>query len=147
MTNTLPSDPFGLQRFLEAQRDVYAQVTMELRAGRKQSHWMWYVFPQIKGLGQSPMAQKYSIASLEEAKAYLTHPALGDRLRECTRHVIAVSGTAIEDIFGYPDHLKFHSSMTLFAHATDDKSVFMAALMKYCHAEFDHQTIKRLKLQ
>jgi uncharacterized protein (DUF1810 family) len=137
-------DPYALQRFIDAQRAVYAQVETELRAGRKESHWMWYIFPQIKGLGQSAMAQKYAISSVAEATEYLNHPELGKRLRKCTELVTAINGRSIEDIFGYPDHLKFHSSMTLFAHATNDNQVFMDALGKYYRSEFDQQTIERL---
>ena len=137
-------DPHSLQRFVDAQRGVYAQAEAELRAGRKESHWMWYIFPQIKGLGQSPMAQKYAIASVAEATAYLNHPDLGGRLRECTHLVTAINGRSIQDIFGYPDHLKFHSSMTLLAHAADDNQVFMDALRKYYRSLFDHQTLERL---
>lgn len=138
------TDPHNLQRFLDAQRGVYARAEVELRAGRKDSHWMWYIFPQIKGLGHSATAQEFSISSLDEAKAYLNHPTLGPRLRECTRLVTTVNGRSIEDIFGYPDHRKFHSSMTLFAHATTDNQLFMDALKKYCCSEFDPQTIERL---
>jgi uncharacterized protein (DUF1810 family) len=137
-------DPYDLQRFVDAQRGVYAQAEAELRAGRKQSHWMWYIFPQIKGLGQSAMAQTYAISSGAEATEYLNHPELGNRLRECTQLVTAIDGRSIQDIFGYPDHLKFHSSMTLFARATNDNQVFMDALKKYYRSEFDHQTIERL---
>jgi uncharacterized protein (DUF1810 family) len=138
-------DPYKLQRFIDAQQGLYAQVQTELAAGRKTSHWMWFVFPQIKGLGLSATAQKYAVSSLDEAKAYLDHPVLGPRLRECTRLVIAVNGRTIEDIFGYPDHLKFHSSMTLFALAAGDDHVFMKALHKYWQAKQDEQTIERLK--
>jgi uncharacterized protein (DUF1810 family) len=137
-------DPHALQRFVDAQRGVYAQAEQELRDGRKESHWMWYIFPQIKGLGQSAMAQKYALSSVAEAADYLNHPELGKRLRKCTELVTAINGRSIEDIFGYPDHLKFHSSMTLFAHATDDNQIFMDALRKYYRSEFDHQTIERL---
>jgi len=137
-------DPYDLQRFLDAQRESYLQAQLELRAGRKDSHWMWYIFPQIKGLGASSMAQKYAISSLDEAKAYLGHSLLGHRLEECTKLVTAVQGRSIEDIFGYPDHLKFHSSMTLFAHAANDKQIYMEALRKYFRSEFDQQTIARL---
>jgi uncharacterized protein (DUF1810 family) len=137
-------DPYTLQRFVDAQRSVYAQVITELRAGRKESHWMWYIFPQIKGLGQSAMAQKYAVSSVREATEYLNHPELGKRLRECIQLVTAINGRSIEDIFGYPDHLKFHSSITLFAHAADDNQVFMHALRKYYGSEFDQQTVERL---
>jgi uncharacterized protein (DUF1810 family) len=137
-------DPYTLRRFVDAQRGVYAQVEAELRAGRKESHWMWYIFPQIKGLGQSAMAQKYALSSVAEATEYLNHPELGKRLRECTQLVTAIDGRSIQDIFGYPDDLKFHSSMTLFARATNDNQVFIDALRKYYRSEFDHQTIERL---
>ena len=105
---------------------------------------MWYIFPQIKGLGQSAMAQKYAIASVAEATAYLNHPDLGERLRECTRLVTAINGRSIQDIFGYPDHLKFHSSMTLFAHAARDKTPFETALNTYFGGEPDPGTVARL---
>jgi uncharacterized protein (DUF1810 family) len=137
-------DPYNLQRFVDAQRVVYEQVEMELRSGRKDSHWMWYIFPQIEGLGRSSMAQKFAISSLEEAKAYLDHPLLGLRLRKCSRLVTSVDGQSIEDILGFADNLKFHSSMTLFAHATHDNQVFMDALRKYFRSEFDSQTLSRL---
>ena len=137
-------DPCTLQRFVDAQRGVYAQAETELRAGRKESHWMWYIFPQIKGLGQSAMAQKYAISSVREASEYLNHPELGTRLRECTRLVTAIDGRSIEDIFGCPDHLKFQSSTTLFAHATKDSLVFMNALRKYFRSAFDQKTVERL---
>jgi uncharacterized protein (DUF1810 family) len=135
-------DPYDLQRFVDAQRVVYEQVELELRAGRKNSHWMWYIFPQIEGLGHSSMAQKFAISSLEEAKAYLEHPLLGLRLRKCSALVTSVDGRSIEDIFGHTDGLKFHSSMTLFAHATADNRVFMDALRKYFRSEFDGQTLR-----
>jgi uncharacterized protein (DUF1810 family) len=137
-------DPYILQRFLDAQRGVYAQAEAELRAGRKESHWMWYIFPQIKGLGQSAMAQKYAISSVAEATEYLNHPELGNRLRDCTQLVTAIDGRSIQEIFGYPDYLKFQSSMTLFAHAAHDNEVFMDALKKYYRSGFDRQTIERL---
>jgi uncharacterized protein (DUF1810 family) len=141
---TTAPDPYALQRFVDAQRAVYAQVETELRAGCKESHWMWYIFPQIKGLGHSAMAQKYAISSVAEATEYLNHPELGTRLRECTRLVTVINGRSIQDIFGYPDHLKFHSSLTLFAHATGDNRVFLDALKKYYRSEFDQPTLERL---
>jgi uncharacterized protein (DUF1810 family) len=137
-------DPHNLRRFLDAQNGIYSQVVAELRSGRKETHWMWFIFPQVKGLGTSPTAQMYAISSLDEAKAYLNHPVLGIRLRECTQLATAVNDRSIEDIFGYPDHLKFHSSMTLFARADDDNQVFTGALKKYFHSKFDSQTIQRL---
>ncbi|KVZ93180.1 DUF1810 domain-containing protein [Burkholderia ubonensis] len=137
-------DPYDLQRFVDAQDPVYAQVCDELRSGRKRSHWMWFVFPQIEGLGDSVMAQRYAIASLREADAYLRHPVLGKRLRECTRLVNHVDGRSIQEIFGYPDYLKFRSSVTLFAHATSDNAVFVEALEKYYGGEADHSTLARI---
>jgi uncharacterized protein (DUF1810 family) len=137
-------DPYNLQRFVDAQREIFGQVLSELREGRKQSHWMWYIFPQIKGLGSSPMAQRYAILSLDEARAYWGHSVLGDRLRECTQLVTAARGQSIEDILGYPDNLKFHSSMTLFTHATKHEAVFEDALRKYFRSEYDHLTMERL---
>lgn len=116
----------------------------ELRAGHKGSHWMWFVFPQIQGLGHSPTAQRFAISSLAEAEAYLRHPVLGPRLRECTQLVSAVEGRSIEEIFGHPDYLKFRSSMTLFAHATDEDQVFSDALRKYFGGEYDPLTLERL---
>ncbi len=134
-------DPYDLQRFVDAQRGVYAQVELELRAGRKESHWMWYIFPQLAGLGHSPMAHKFALSSLEEAKAYLDHALLGPRLRNCTGLVLAVEGRAIEDIFGFPDNLKFHSSMTLFSCAAEDNRIFTDALKKYFRSEADSRTM------
>ena len=142
--HNVTADTYNLQRFLDAQRSVYEQAERELRAGRKQSHWMWFIFPQIKGLGHSAMTQRYAISSLAEAKAYLDHPVLGPRLRACTQLVTNINGLSIEEIFGYPDYRKFQSSMTLFANATDDNQVFEDALQKYFRAEHDLQTIESL---
>jgi uncharacterized protein (DUF1810 family) len=138
------SDPYDLQRFVDAQNPVYDKVRPELRDGSKRSHWMWFVFPQIEGLGSSPLARKFAISSLAEAAAYLQHPVLGPRLSECTELVNHVEGRTIEQIFGYPDDLKFRSSMTLFAHATPDSRVFLDALQKYSKGEFDPATMERL---
>ncbi|MBN3785786.1 DUF1810 domain-containing protein [Burkholderia sp. Ac-20353] len=137
-------DPHDLQRFVDAQDPVYAQVCDELKSGHKRSHWMWFVFPQIEGLGDSAMAQRYAIASLDEADAYLRHPVLGERLRACTRLVNHVDGRSIQEIFGYPDYLKFRSSVTLFAQATRDNAVFIEALDKYFGGEADHDTLARI---
>jgi uncharacterized protein (DUF1810 family) len=139
-------DPYNLQRFIDAQRGSYEQAVKELTAGHKQTHWMWYIFPQIQGLGRSTMAQKYAVSSLDEAKAYLEHRILGPRLRECTQLVTAVKLSTIEDILGYPDNLKFHSSMTLFAHATAGNQIFVDALKKYFRSEFDSSTITRVQM-
>jgi uncharacterized protein (DUF1810 family) len=135
---------YDLERFVAAQDGVFEQVVRELRQGRKGSHWMWFIFPQIAGLGQSAMAQRYAIGSLEEAKAYLRHPVLGPRLNECTRLVNAIDGRTIEEIFGYPDDLKFRSSMSLFARAADDEPVFAEALEKYFGGAPDPLTTERL---
>jgi uncharacterized protein (DUF1810 family) len=137
-------DPFDLQRFVDAQAPVYERVITELREGRKRSHWMWFVFPQIAGLGSSPMAQRYAISSRAEAAAYLAHPVLGPRLIECTRLVTATEGRSIHDILGSPDDMKFHSSMTLFAVAAPNSADFRAALDKYFGGESDPATLARL---
>jgi uncharacterized protein (DUF1810 family) len=120
-----------LDRFVDAQEAVYPAVLAELTAGRKRTHWMWFVFPQIAGLGSSPTAQRYAIGSLDEARAYLAHPVLGPRLVECARAVLSTDGKSAEDIFGYPDDLKLRSSMTLFARAADDPAVFQAVLDRF----------------
>jgi len=138
-------DAFNLQRFVDAQRGVIERVYSELRAGRKQSHWMWFVFPQVSGLGTSRMAQEYAISSLAEAGAYMAHPVLGPRLKACAELVNAIEGKSIEDIFGYPDHLKFHSSMTLFAGAAPDEPVFERALRKFFDGKLNQATLDRLR--
>lgn len=137
-------DPFDLKRFVDAQERVYGDVVDELRAGRKRSHWMWFVFPQLRGLGGSAMAARFGIASLEEAGAYLRHELLGKRLRECARLVTAVQGRSVGQIFGSPDDLKLCSSMTLFARATDDNQDFLAVLDKYYDGRQDRLTLERL---
>ena len=138
------SDPFDLQRFVDAQNSIYDEVCAELRDGRKRGHWIWFVFPQLRGLGSSHMATVFGISSRQEAVAYLDHPVLGPRLRECTRLVNLVQGRAIGQIFGYPDDLKFRSSMTLFASVSSDSQVFEDALQKYFGGESDPLTLKRL---
>lgn len=140
----MTDDTYQLQRFIDAQAPVIEQVRTELRHGRKQSHWMWFVFPQIKGLGESPISQHYAITSLAEAQAYLAHGVLGPRLRECTDLVLQIQAPSIEHIFRRPDNLKFQSCMTLFAHATPDNGIFKTALQKYFSGEFDFLTIERL---
>ena len=139
------TDQHDLERFVRAPEPVIAQVREELGAGRKRSHWMWFVFPQIAGLGHSAMAQRYAIASLEEARAYLGHPVLGSRLIELTELVNRANGRSVHDIFGRPDDLKFHSSMTLFAQAKPDTPVFQAALDKYFGGVMDQGTLGKLK--
>jgi uncharacterized protein (DUF1810 family) len=125
------TDAFDLQRFIEAQAPVYTQVCAELRRGRKATHWMWFIFPQVAGLGLSPTAVRYAIGSSAEAHAYLAHPLLGARLRECTALTLGVEGRTAHEIFGSPDDLKFHSSMTLFAAVAEGEMIFDAALRKY----------------
>jgi len=136
-------DPYNLQRFLDAQERVYGTVLDELRAGHKRSHWMWFIFPQIHGLGHSVMAQRYEISSLDEARAYLAHPILGARLRECSRIVAGASGRTVEEIFGYPDDMKFRSSMTLFAQASPGE-VFDECLRIHFDGQPDPLTLSRL---
>jgi uncharacterized protein (DUF1810 family) len=138
------ADPFDLQRFVEAQAPVYDEVRRELKAGRKQSHWMWFIFPQIAGLGQSPMSIRFAIASLDEAKAYLAHPILGARLRECAGLTLDVEGRSARDIFGSIDEMKFRSSMTLFAQAAPDEDLFPRCLDKYFAGGRDPATLARL---
>jgi len=138
------NDSYHLRRFVDAQDPVYERVCAELRNGRKTSHWMWFVFPQLRGLGQSQMAHAFGISSRAEAEAYLKHPVLGARLRECTRLVNLVEGRSIEEIFGYPDDLKFRSSMTLFASAQAEDPVFQDALKKYFGGEPDPRTLELL---
>jgi uncharacterized protein (DUF1810 family) len=137
-------DPYNLERFVEAQEPVYAQVCAELRQGQKTGHWMWFMFPQIRGLGSSETAQYFAISSRREAIAYATHPVLGPRLRECAGLVARVDNKSLEQIFGYPDNLKFHSSMTLFARTAEDNQVFLNALKKYFSGKLDPQTLARL---
>ncbi len=137
-------DAFNLQRFVDAQAPVYDNVRRELRAGCKTSHWMWFIFPQIQGLGHSPTARKYAISGRDEAKAYLQHPILGPRLIECTNLVNQVEAKSADGIFGYPDDLKFRSSMTLFAEVSPDNPVFVDALDKYFGGEPDQLTLDRL---
>lgn len=139
------SDPFELQRFVEAQARNYDDALAELKAGRKTSHWMWYVFPQIAGLGSSAMAQRYAIGSLAEAQAYLAHPVLGPRLRDCVAAVNAVRGRTAHEIFGSPDDIKFRSSLTLFAAAAPDEALFGRALSAYFAGEPDPRTLQALK--
>ncbi len=136
--------PFDLDRFVEAQDPVMEDVRRELSAGRKRSHWMWFVFPQLSGLGQSAMARRYAIASLEEARAYLKHPILGPRLLDCSDLVNRVEGRPIEDILGSPDDLKFHSCMTLFSLADPAAPVFKQALVRYFGGAPDRLTTARL---
>ena len=135
---------YNLDRFVTAQAPLYGRVCDELRAGHKTSHWMWFIFPQIAGLGSSPTARFFAIASLAEAVAYLQHPVLGPRLRECTNLVNGIEGRSAFDIFGSPDDLKFRSSMTLFNEAASDIVVFQQALDQYFAGEPDRRTLEIL---
>ncbi|SHH98333.1 DUF1810 domain-containing protein [Bradyrhizobium erythrophlei] len=138
------TDRFDLQRFVDAQAPVYPRVLAELRQGRKQTHWMWFIFPQIAGLGHSPMAQRFAIDSRAEALAYLGHGVLGSRLRECTALVNAVEGRTINEILGSPDDLKFRSSMTLFG-AVSSEALFAQAIAKFYGGVVDQQTMDLLE--
>ena len=138
------SDPFDLQRFVDAQAAVYNTVLGELRAGRKRSHWMWFVFPQLRGLGSSPTAVRFAISSIDEARAYLAHELLGPRLRECAGLLTRIDGRTAGEIFGWPDDMKLRSSMTLFARAADDNGEFVEVLEKFYEGEEDPATVARL---
>ena len=139
------TDPYVLQRFVDAQATVCDRVRAELQQGRKQSHWMWFIFPQIAGLGHSDMARRFAIASRDEAAAYLAHPILGARLLECSRLVRAVQGHSAHEIFGAPDDMKFHSSMTLFATVADKASVFAENLQQYFSGVPDRATLEIMR--
>jgi len=148
MTDTAKStsgnDPFGLSRFIKAQEKICDRVLLELRSGRKRTHWMWFVFPQIDGLGYSSTTKYYSIKSAEEARQYLKHPVLGKRLRECAESILALEGLSAAEIFGYPDDLKLKSSMTLFASVAEPHSVFIRVLEKYFQGARDERTVALL---
>jgi uncharacterized protein (DUF1810 family) len=139
-------DPFDLERFVTAQTPAYPAVVAELRMGRKRSHWMWFVFPQLRGLGSSPTSQYYGLASLDEATAYAAHPVLGARLRECTDLVLAIEGRGAEEIFGFPDELKLRSSMTLFSVAVPNESRFSTVLERFYGGELDPRTLELLRV-
>lgn len=144
MRSTDHLDPFNLQRFLQAQEPVFDRVQNELNNGHKRSHWMWFIFPQFAGLGGSEMSRRYAIHSREEALAYLEHPLLGARLRTCTQEVLNIRERSVAGIFGHPDDLKFHSSMTLFAQVADADSLFQQALNQYFHGILDDWTLSLL---
>jgi len=137
-------DPFNLNRFVEAQESDYDRALREIRAGHKRSHWMWYIFPQIEGLGPSSTARFYAIKCIEEARAYLTHPILGSRLRECAKAALSVEGKTAEEIFGFPDVLKLRSCATLFVHVSEPGSVFEQLLQKYYGGLVDDATFRLL---
>jgi uncharacterized protein (DUF1810 family) len=137
-------DPFRIDRFVEAQKSVYTQVISELSSGRKVGHWMWFIFPQLRGLGWSPTSVKFGISSEEEARGYLQHPVLGTRLKECTALVVGIEGRPIEAVFGPVDSMKFRSCMTLFARISPDDDIFLRALQKYFGGVPDQLTLDRL---
>ena len=144
-SNTINSnDPFSLSRFTSAQEGIYDNVLAELKSGQKRSHWMWYIFPQLDGLGRSATARRYAIKSIEEALAYLNHPVLGSRLLECANTILALEGKTVSEIFGYPDDRKLKSSMTLFSEVATN-SVFVRVLDKYFQGERDDRTLQLLK--
>ena len=136
-------DPFELERFVAAQAPVIESVLAELRAGRKRTHWMWFVFPQIAGLGSSAMSARYAIGGRAEAQAYLAHPVLGERLRECVRLVIA-AGRPLREIFGSPDDMKFRSCVTLFAAVAPNEALFQKAIQRCCGGAPDAATLAKL---
>lgn len=138
-------DSHNLERFVEAQDPVFERVCEELREGRKRSHWMWFIFPQLAGLGSSAMAARYAISGKPEAEAYLAHETLGPRLRQCTQLVKEVEGRNVHEVFGYPDDLKFHSSMTLFARVAPHEKLFADTLQRYFAGQLDSQTLGRLQ--
>ena len=141
----MSTDPSGLDRFVDAQSGIYDTALAELRTGRKRSHWMWFVFPQLRGLGRSSTAEFYGVASLGEAEHYLAHPVLGPRLTACTEAVMATQGRSLRDIFGSPDDLKFHSSMTLFSRASEAQGgIFRQALQRFWTGEYDPGTLALL---
>ena len=144
MRSTDHEDPFNLQRFLVAQDPVFDRVQTELNNGHKRSHWMWFIFPQFAGLGGSEMSRRFAIRSREEALAYLEHPLLGARLRTCTQEVLNIRERSVAEIFGHPDDLKFHSSMTLFAQVAAADSPFLQALKQYFHGIPDDWTLSLL---
>jgi uncharacterized protein (DUF1810 family) len=132
----------GLQRFVEAQEPIYGQVCAELRAGRKRTHWMWFVFPQMRGLGRSSTAEEFGISWLQEAQAYAAHPVLGERLRECCQLLLQLDGGDARAIFGFPDDLKLRSCMTLFARAAPDRAIYREVLAKFFGGEEDAATLQ-----
>jgi uncharacterized protein (DUF1810 family) len=144
MNGISAQDPHDLARFLAAQEEVFGTALAELRRGRKESHWMWFIFPQIAGLGSSPMAAHYAVKSTQEAADYLRHPTLGPRLRECAAALLAVEGRTAGEIMGTPDDLKLRSSMTLFARAEEAPPVFQQVLDKYFGGEPDPRTLALL---
>jgi uncharacterized protein (DUF1810 family) len=147
MTNaTHTDDPFDLARFIDAQHTDYSQALAEIRAGHKQSHWMWYIFPQYAGLGSSSMSRRYAIKSLAEAEAYLNHPQLGPRLVECAESTASLQEQSATNVFGSPDDLKLRSSATLFAHVSPPGSVFHRLLDKFFAGTPDPRTLELIRV-
>ena len=140
-------DPHNLERFIEAQRADYERALAEIRSGRKRSHWMWYIFPQIEGLGFSAMSQRYAVRSTAEARAYLEDPVLGARLRTCAEALVSLEGRSVEEIFGFPDDQKLRSCATLFGAVSPAGSVFHRLLQKYFQGEWDPKTIEKIKAE
>jgi uncharacterized protein (DUF1810 family) len=138
------NDPYSLSRFINAQETIFEVVLAELRSGQKRSHWMWYIFPQIEGLGHSPTSRYYAIKSLDEAREYLNHPILGSRLVECAEILLGIEGRTAAEIFGFPDDLKFRSCMTMFSWAAKANSIFDRVLEKYFDGKPDKETLKLL---
>ncbi len=138
------NDPFDLNRFTKAQERIYGNVLSELKGGRKRTHWMWFIFPQIEGLGRSETARFYAIKSLDEARQYLNHPVLGSQLRECSAIVLGIEDHSVEDIFGFPDHLKLRSSMTLFSCVKNADPVFETVIDRYFQGKRDTRTLELL---
>lgn len=140
-----PTDPFNLNRFTKAQEGVYDRAMAELNAGYKRTHWMWFIFPQIDGLGHSSISRRYAIKSIEEARAYLKHPLLGARLSDCAEAVLGIEGRSAAEMFGFPDDLKLRSSMTLFAAVSRQGSVFDRVLEKFFKGQQDEKTLQLLE--
>lgn len=143
-TDENSSDRFRLERFVQAQQPIYTRVLRELQSGQKMSHWMWFIFPQIRGLGYSPISIEFAISGRDEVLAYLQHPVLGPRLKECTKLVLQIEGRSVLDIFGEPDDVKFRSSMTLFAQVSSEDDIFERALQKFFQGLPDRLTLDRL---
>ena len=140
-----PTDPFNLNRFTKAQEGVYDRAMAELNAGYKRTHWMWFIFPQIDGLGHSSISRRYAIKGIEEARAYLKHPLLGARLSDCAEAVLGIEGRSAAEMFGFPDDLKLRSSMTLFAAVSRQGSVFDRVLEKFFKGQQDEKTLQLLE--
>ncbi|MDP6546928.1 MAG: DUF1810 domain-containing protein [Phycisphaerae bacterium] len=138
-------DPFNLNRFTKAQESVYDRAMAELAGGQKRSHWMWFIFPQIEGLGHSSISRQYAIKSIEEAREYLKHPLLGARLSDCAEAVLGIDGRSASEVFGFPDDLKLRSSMTLFATISERGSAFALVLDKFFNGDQDERTLQLLR--